>query len=173
MRSFGERLRQEREQRNVALEDIARETKINLRYLDALEREDFRFLPGGAFDKGYVRSYAQFLRIDPEPLLQAFELVRHGESAADPTTTMQHAADAVSERLAAGHYRGNTQSGSRAPLVWIVVAVIVLGGGGWAAVKFIGGDDVAPVAAAIAQVAADPQESPTGGPRHVRCRTTG
>jgi cytoskeletal protein RodZ len=68
MSSFGETLRRERELRQISLREIAEATKINLRYLDALERDDFRHLPGGVFNKGFVRAYAQFIGIDPETM---------------------------------------------------------------------------------------------------------
>src|SRR5258705_12263355 len=72
MSSFGETLRRERELRQISLREIAEATKINLRYLDALERDDFRHLPGGVFNKGFVRAYAQFIGIDPESMVMAY-----------------------------------------------------------------------------------------------------
>ena len=72
MSSFGETLRRERELRQISLREIAEATKINLRYLDALERDDFRHLPGGVFNKGFVRAYAQFIGIDPETMVMAY-----------------------------------------------------------------------------------------------------
>jgi len=72
MSSFGETLKRERELRQISLREIAEATKINLRYLDALERDDFRHLPGGVFNKGFVRAYAQFIGIDPETMVMAY-----------------------------------------------------------------------------------------------------
>lgn len=72
MSSFGETLKRERELRQISLREIAEATKINLRYLDALEHDDFRHLPGGVFNKGFVRAYAQFIGIDPETMVTAY-----------------------------------------------------------------------------------------------------
>ena len=72
MSSFGETLKRERELRQISLREIAEATKINLRYLDALERDDFRHLPGGVFNKGFVRAYAEFIGIDPENMVTAY-----------------------------------------------------------------------------------------------------
>jgi cytoskeleton protein RodZ len=72
MSSFGETLKRERELRQISQREIAEATKINLRYLDALERDDFRHLPGGVFNKGFVRAYAQFIGIDPETMVMAY-----------------------------------------------------------------------------------------------------
>jgi cytoskeletal protein RodZ len=72
MSSFGETLKRERELRQISLREISEATKINLRYLDALERDDFKHLPGGVFNKGFVRAYAQFIGIDPETMVTAY-----------------------------------------------------------------------------------------------------
>lgn len=64
MESFGARLKREREQRKVGLEDISVSTKIGTRFLRALEEEQFDQLPGGIFNKGFVRAYARHLGID-------------------------------------------------------------------------------------------------------------
>jgi cytoskeleton protein RodZ len=62
--SFGARLKREREQRKVSLDDIAVSTKIGTRFLLALEEEHFDQLPGGIFNKSFVRAYARHLGID-------------------------------------------------------------------------------------------------------------
>lgn len=66
MGSFGERLRREREMRGVTLEEIAAATKIGTRNLKALEDEQFKILPGGIFNRGFVRAYARFLGISED-----------------------------------------------------------------------------------------------------------
>jgi len=66
MGSFGQRLQREREMRGITLEEIANSTKIGTRSLRALEQEDFDQLPGGIFNKGFVRAYAKYLGIDEE-----------------------------------------------------------------------------------------------------------
>jgi cytoskeleton protein RodZ len=66
MGSFGDRLRREREMRGITLDEIAESTKIARRHLEALEKEDFDSLPGGIFNRGFVRSYARYLGIDED-----------------------------------------------------------------------------------------------------------
>ena len=56
--SFGDRLRLQREQRQIALATIADQTKIKLSLLEALERDDLRHWPLGIFGRSYIRSYA-------------------------------------------------------------------------------------------------------------------
>src|SRR5262245_49204132 len=63
---FGDRLRREREMRGITLDEITESTKISRRHLEALESEHFDQLPGGVFNKGFVRAYARFLGIDED-----------------------------------------------------------------------------------------------------------
>src|SRR6266850_122800 len=66
MASFGDRLKKEREQKGITLDDIALTTKIGTRLLRALEEEKFDQLPGGIFNKGFVRAYARHVGIDED-----------------------------------------------------------------------------------------------------------
>src|SRR5438128_8770435 len=69
---FGGRLRDARERRGVSLRQIANATKISVAVLDALERNDISKLPGGIFGRGFVRSYAIEVGLDPEATIQDF-----------------------------------------------------------------------------------------------------
>lgn len=66
MTSFGEQLKKEREKQGVTLEDISVSTKIGTRMLRALEEEHFDQLPGGIFNKGFIRAYARCLHLDED-----------------------------------------------------------------------------------------------------------
>ncbi|HEU4353496.1 MAG TPA: RodZ domain-containing protein [Burkholderiales bacterium] len=66
----GQELAAAREARGLALADIAQQLKFASRQLEALEQEQFEALPGAAFTRGMVRSYARLLKLDPEPLVQ-------------------------------------------------------------------------------------------------------
>ena len=66
MGAFGDRLRREREMRGITLEEITESTKISRRHLEALEGEHFDQLPGGVFNKGFVRAYARFLGLNED-----------------------------------------------------------------------------------------------------------
>jgi cytoskeleton protein RodZ len=70
--SFGEDLRRERELRQISLNDVAQATKINIRYLDAMERNDFLHLPGGVFNRGFVRAYCEFIGVSSEAMVNAY-----------------------------------------------------------------------------------------------------
>jgi len=64
--SFGAQLKQERERQGITLEDISVSTKIGTRMLRALEEEHFDQLPGGIFNKGFIRAYARCLHMDED-----------------------------------------------------------------------------------------------------------
>lgn len=85
MASFGERIRCERQRREITLADVSRETRISLQYLEALERNDFRELPGGVFNRGYVRAYARFIGADPETMVRAYLAEERARGVEDGT----------------------------------------------------------------------------------------
>ena len=66
MPSFGEKLRLEREKRKITLEQISSSTKIGTRMLQALEEDKFNQLPGGIFNKGFVRAYSRCVGLDED-----------------------------------------------------------------------------------------------------------
>src|SRR2546423_14372647 len=72
MASFGESLKRERELREISLRQISEATKINLRYLEALEENRFDALPGGLFNKGFIRAYATYIGIDSETMVNSY-----------------------------------------------------------------------------------------------------
>lgn len=82
MGTFGEKLQREREMRGITLEEIAEATKIGTRSLRALEEQDFDKLPGGIFNKGFVRAYSKYLGIDEEQAVADYvEAVNEAQAA--------------------------------------------------------------------------------------------
>ena len=86
---FGERLQREREMRGITLDEIAKATKIGSRSLRALEQDDFGKLPGGIFNKGFVRAYAKYLGLDEDQAVTDFLAAENAAAsgirlAADP-----------------------------------------------------------------------------------------
>jgi transcriptional regulator with XRE-family HTH domain len=77
--TFGERLRLQREQRQISLAAVAEQTKIKQSLLEALERDDFSHWPLGLFGRSYIRSYAQAVGLDPAATVREF-LERHAGS---------------------------------------------------------------------------------------------
>jgi cytoskeletal protein RodZ len=71
---LGEVLRAAREAKGVDLPRVERETKIRERYLSALERAEYRELPGSVYTKGFLRNYGAYLGLDPEYLIDLYRL---------------------------------------------------------------------------------------------------
>jgi transcriptional regulator with XRE-family HTH domain len=69
---FGSRLREARERKGVSLRDIANPTKISIRALEALERNDISHLPGGIFSRSFVRAYAVQAGLNPDETVDDF-----------------------------------------------------------------------------------------------------
>ena len=73
-RRLGDVLREAREAKGVDLVRVERETKIRERYLSALERGEYRELPGSVYTKGFLRNYGAYLALDPEELIDLYRL---------------------------------------------------------------------------------------------------
>jgi transcriptional regulator with XRE-family HTH domain len=69
---LGRMLREARERRGISLRELSNSTKIAIRVLEALEANDISRLPGGIFGRGFVRSYAVGVGLDPETVIHAF-----------------------------------------------------------------------------------------------------
>ena len=69
---FGSRMRRAREARGISLRQIAETTKLSVRALEALERNDISLLPCGIFSRAFVRSYAVEVGMDPEQSVREF-----------------------------------------------------------------------------------------------------
>src|SRR4030095_2041874 len=67
--SFGASLKKQRELRGISLQEVAEATHIRRPYLEAIEADRFEALPGLTFLKGYVRTYAQYVGLNPEETL--------------------------------------------------------------------------------------------------------
>src|SRR6266849_3694340 len=124
--SFGERMKREREMRGVKLEEIAESTKIGKRNLVALEQEQFDQLPGGIFNKGFVRAYAKYLGLDEEQAVNDFMAAsaNYDQPVAlqpPPTSWVRPPVMLSDEAL------------RRRNLLWVLLAAVLLVGGfiGW------------------------------------------
>jgi transcriptional regulator with XRE-family HTH domain len=69
---FGAKLRYERERRQIDLKSIAETTKIGLHLLEGLENDNVARWPSGIFRKSFIRSYAEAIGLDPEPVVREF-----------------------------------------------------------------------------------------------------
>jgi cytoskeletal protein RodZ len=87
MGELGTRLRETRESRGLTIEDAERDTRISRRYLAALESEQFEIIPAPVYARGFLRSYSQYLGLDPQQTLALFP--RDDEGMAAPQGTLR------------------------------------------------------------------------------------
>ena len=72
MGEFGDKFRKEREKKGISLDDVSNVTKISSRMLQAIEEEHFEQLPGGVFNKGFIRAYAKHLGLNDEEAVTSY-----------------------------------------------------------------------------------------------------
>lgn len=72
MIKIGAQFQEERKKQNLSLEEVARATKIRVDFLSAIERGDYKKLPGASYAHGFVRNYARFLGLPVEKSLALF-----------------------------------------------------------------------------------------------------
>ena len=81
MSSLGSYLRKQRESLGYTLKEVSEETKIRIHYLEAIEEDDVGALPGEPYVKGFIKSYAQFLGLDPEKIWNQYGWSKGKEEA--------------------------------------------------------------------------------------------
>jgi len=69
---IGEKLRQKRTELGLTLQEVEEQTKIRIFYLEAIEAEDYKSLPGKVYILGFLRSYCKLLKIDPNEIIKEF-----------------------------------------------------------------------------------------------------
>lgn len=82
--NFGQRLQREREMRGVSRAEICAATRIGTRFLEALENEQWEVLPGGIFNRGFIRAVARFLGLDEDDLVAEYDLAVSEQAPAAP-----------------------------------------------------------------------------------------
>ena len=71
--SLGEQLRRAREARGVSLREVSEQTRITMRHLEAIEADDYKDLPGGIFNKSFIKSFARYVGFDDRRALELYE----------------------------------------------------------------------------------------------------
>src|SRR5689334_25421550 len=73
MSNFGATFKKARESKGISVDRIAAETRISSRFLLAIENEEFNLLPGGIFNRGFVRTYAEKVGLDADQAVADYE----------------------------------------------------------------------------------------------------
>jgi cytoskeletal protein RodZ len=114
--SLGQQLRRAREALGVSLREVSEQTRITMRHLEAIEADDYKHLPGGIFNKSFIKSYARAVRFDEQHAVELYARTarERGEGMDEVLTSPQRS------RI----YIGDT---SRSPLVTYVLSAVIVG----------------------------------------------
>ena len=114
--TIGEQLRTAREERGIPLREISDQTRIQVRYLEAIESNDYKRLPGGIFNRSFVKAYAKYVGYDEKEAVEAYTryMRDQGDTGEDVGSTPFHAK--VYTDMPA----------TRSPYLTLVLAIVIL-----------------------------------------------
>lgn len=81
--TLGEKLRKAREEKGISISEVAEQTRISPLYLDAIDADNFKPLPGGIFNKGFIRSYAKYVGVDEQEALDDYKRMSAASETAE------------------------------------------------------------------------------------------
>ncbi len=113
--SLGAQLRRAREARNLSLRDISDQTRISRRYLEAIEADDYKNLPGGIFNRSFVKAFAKLAGMNEAEALRAYERTARAQGEPDEVATSRQ----PSRIYMAGE-------STRSPFVTVLLSVLIL-----------------------------------------------
>jgi len=114
--SIGEQLRLAREERGIPLREICDQTRISVHYLEAIEANDYKRLPGGVFNRSFIKAYARCVGYDEREAIEGYTryLREHGDTSDEVNTTPMHS-KVYTETPA-----------TRSPILTVVLTVLIL-----------------------------------------------
>jgi len=114
--TIGEQLRIAREQRGVPLREVSDQTRISIHYLEAIETNDYKRLPGGIFNRSFVKAYARYIGYDEKKAVDGYSryIRDQGETSEDVTSTPYHS-----------KVYTDTPA-TRSPILTVVLAIVIL-----------------------------------------------
>jgi len=112
--SFGEQLRLAREARGITLRHISDQTRISIRYLEAIESDDYKRLPGGIFNRSFIKSYAKQIGFDEKEALEGYLRTAREQGESDEVATTPYKSHVY------------TDGGTRSPLVTLLLTILIL-----------------------------------------------
>ena len=114
--TIGELLRLAREERGVPLREVSDQTRISIHYLEAIESNDYNRLPGGIFNRSFVKAYARYVGYDEKKAVEGY------------TRYMREQGDS-GEEVASTPYHSKVYTdtpATRSPLLTVVLAIVIL-----------------------------------------------
>ncbi len=114
--TIGEQLRLAREQRGIPLREVSDQTRISMHYLEAIETNDYKRLPGGIFNRSFVKAYARCVGYDEKEALEGY------------TRYMRDLGD-TSDEISSTPYHSKVYTdtpATRSPVLTFVLAIVIL-----------------------------------------------
>lgn len=125
--TLGEKIRQAREERGITIMEVSEQTRISPLYLEAIENDDYSPLPGGIFNKGFVKSFAKYVGIDENEALQDYaQLITQQTGSEDNMDPQTYRPEVLTD--------DRTSSSN---LLTIVFAIVILGLMTWGILSLI------------------------------------
>ena len=114
--TIGEQLRLAREEAQIPLRAVADETRISVHYLEAIELNDFNKLPGGIFNRSFVKAYARCVGVDEKEALEGYTrfMKEAGDTGEEPVSTRFHSVVYTDTPA------------TRSPILTVVLAIVIL-----------------------------------------------
>jgi cytoskeletal protein RodZ len=114
--TIGEQLRLAREGRGIPLREISDQTRISMHYLEAIESNDYGRLPGGIFNRSFVKAYARYVGYDEKEAVEGY------------TQYMRDSGD-TGEEVATTPYHSKVYTdapATRSPILTVILAIVIL-----------------------------------------------
>jgi cytoskeleton protein RodZ len=115
--TIGEQLRLAREARGIGLREICDQTRISVHYLEAIEANDYKRLPGGVFNRSFIKAYAKCIGYDEREAIEGYTryLREHGGESSDDVNTHPLRSKVYTDTPA-----------TRSPVLTVVLAILIL-----------------------------------------------
>jgi len=166
---IGDTLRREREKQNLTIKDIEQGTSIRSLYIDAIETGEYQTLPGEVYTKGFIRNYANFLKLDPDACVEQYLAEKSPADTIENEINEFREAPVVKQhrpKPTAAHQQPSKSSGGGGSMALVAASLLLIVGGAFVLLGFT--DDKtadrktarpAPVAAARGVAQAIPEEN--------------
>ena len=113
--TIGERLRLAREERGIPLREISDQTRISVHFLEAIESNDYKRLPGGIFNRSFVKAYARYVGYDEKEAVEAYARYMRDQGDAGDDSPALYNSKVYTDAPA-----------TRSPFLTVVLAVVIL-----------------------------------------------
>ena len=130
MPTLGEELRRLREEKGYTFREVSDATHIGSRFLQAIESDNYSILPGGIFNRGFVRSYARYVGLDEEQALVLYNQQLEAQGGETPRTTAPNW-DGIEEEV----------SSPWGTIALIVIILLLVSAGIYSAYRYFNGEE--------------------------------